>query len=92
MARKKTATGRVRVRALISFNDVRKGDEAELEMTPTLQGFIDRSLFEVLEVLGVGTVGDGPGGLEPGSDDGEQAGVEGVHAEGGEPGEDSDAG
>lgn len=93
MARsKKALAGRVRVRALISFNDVRKGDEAEVELTPALQSFIDRSFFSVLEVLTVGTAGSEPDTVEPGSDDGKQTRAEVVHEEGAEPGEGADAG
>ena len=52
----------VHVRALHSFNEIQKDDEADLELTPRVQGWINAGL---MEVLGGGADQAGPGGAEP---------------------------
>ena len=81
MARKKNT---VRVRALISFNDVQAGDTADLALDARVQGWINAGL---VEVVGGGTGTAGPGGPATGDDERVQAGAEGVVPPGGEPGE-----
>lgn len=53
---------RVRVRALISFNNVQAGDEADVEWTPRVDGWIRAGL--VKEVTD-GASAAGPGSTEP---------------------------
>lgn len=47
MAAKKPRT--VRVRALLSFHDIRRGDESTVTLDPIVQGWINAGLVEVID-------------------------------------------
>lgn len=73
------------VRAVVSFNEVRKGDVSEVELTERVASLVDGGY---LEVHGRGETEAGPGGPAAGDpwSKPERAGADGP--EGGEPGED----
>lgn len=77
------------VRVLISFDDVKRGDVARMELTPRVREWIRIGL---VEVVGRGKDQAGPGGAE--SDDHERVtdGAAGGVPSGGEPGESFGAG
>lgn len=77
-------TAWVHVRILRSFNGLRKGDEATLELNAKVQGWIGAGLAEVVDG---GKDPAGPGGAEPDPGAGEQGGAAGGVASGGEPGQ-----
>lgn len=47
MTAKKTKT--VRVRATVSFHDIRRGDESTIALDPIVQGWINAGLLEVID-------------------------------------------
>ncbi len=84
MANKKIPPAPVRVRVLVSFNDVQKGDEADLYgLNDLVQGWVNAGLVEVLS----GTDPTGSGAAESDADQRVQGGVEGSLPAGGDPGE-----
>ena len=84
MANKKTSLAPVRVRVLISFNDVQKGDEADLYgLNDLVQGWVNAGLVEVLN----GPDPAGSSGAEQDDNERVQGGAEGSLPAGGEPGE-----
>lgn len=82
-------TGSVHVRARVSFNLIHKGDEAILELNPTVAGWIGAGY---MEVIGGGEDQAGPGEPESDADEREPVGAEGSGPAGGEPGQDFGAG
>lgn len=64
MTARKTKTARIRV--LVSFNGMIKGDEATLELTPRVQGWINAGVVKV--------VGDGKDPARPGTAESSAAG------------------
>ena len=86
MARRKPA--REHVRVLVSFNGMRAGDEAEIELTPRVHGWIDAGLMEVLS----GPYSFGPGSAEPDDHERLEDGAAGSVPPGGESGEGFGAG
>lgn len=73
----------VRVRALVSFSEIRQGDEADVEVNARVQGWINAGLVVI-----VGGTGEaGPGSAEPDAPGGDPEGTEGSLPAGGEPGE-----
>lgn len=76
---------KIKVRAVASFEGVRIGDIAELEMTPRLQGILDRGyLVEVCD----GSVRDGHSSDTSGISSGSSTGTEDRGTPGSEQGED----
>ncbi len=73
-----------RVRVLTSFNGMRRGDEADVELNPRVQGWVNAGL---VEVIGSGTGAAGPGGAEPDDHQRDAVRASGSGASGGEPGE-----
>lgn len=79
MARKTTQRARIRVRT--SFEDLRRGDEAVVDLNVRVQGWLEAGL---VEVVGGGEGEAGPGSFEPaavprkprGAGDGVEAGRE----------------
>jgi hypothetical protein len=74
---------RVRVRVITSFNEMRQGDEAEIEINSIVQGWINAGLVVIVD----GTSPAGPGGAEPDAHGGDPKGAPGGVTPGGEPGE-----
>lgn len=87
MARPKVS--RVRLRVLVSFNGMRVGDEAEVAMSPLVQGWINAGMAEVVRG---GKDQAGPGGAEPDVGEREPERVEDSVPAGGEPGQGFGAG
>lgn len=80
---------KIRVVAEVSFEGIRKGDEAAVAVTPRLKALIARGYLKVVsdgsDTSGLGSDSSGnDGGSEAGADDGIKAGAES--------GEDSDSG
>lgn len=88
MPRKKTPEyAAIRVRS--SFNGMRKGDTATVELDERVQGWVRAGL---VEVTGHGTDQAGPGGAEPDDYERVPEGAEGGEQAGGEPGQDFGSG
>lgn len=77
-----TTSAHVRVR--VSFNGLRKGDEARLVLTPRVRGWIKAKLVEVIEH---GEDQAGPGESEPDTHERVQDGAEGSGPASREPGQ-----
>lgn len=86
MARK---TSYVTVRARVSFNGIRQGDEATVVRDTRVSGWIDAGL---MEEVSNGTGQAGPGGAEPGDDERKPKRAAGSVPAGGEQGEGFGAG
>lgn len=82
MAKRKMTLIHVRVR--ISFNGMRKGDEATVPDSPRVRAWIDGGL---MEVVGDGENQAGPGSAEPDADERDAERTEGSGPSGGEPGQ-----
>lgn len=66
----------VRIKALVSFMDVREGDESVCPLDAVVQGWLSAGLVRILEqVVNDGEDPAGPGGAEP--DDAEREPGEG---------------
>lgn len=77
------ASTRTRVRVLTSFNGMRAGDEADVEMSVRVQGWINVGLVEVVG----GQSAAGPGGAEPDDHERVPDGAAGSSEAGSEPGQ-----
>jgi hypothetical protein len=82
MARKAPET--VRIRVLTSFNGMHRGDEADVVMSPVVQGWLSVGL---IKVVGGGKDPAGPGGTEQDDHRSVPAGARGSRPASGEPGE-----
>lgn len=51
----------VRVKALVSFMDIREGDESVLELDATLQGWLDAGFVKIVGEVSITVEGGGPG-------------------------------
>ena len=80
MAKRKTTLIHVRVR--ISFNGMRKGDEATVPRSPRVLAWIEGGLLEVIED---GKDQTGPGSAEQDTHERVEDGAEGSGPTGGEP-------
>jgi hypothetical protein len=93
---KKQMPRTVRVRALVSFNDVRAGDEAWLPWGERVHAWERAGLVELIdsEVKEIrrGESETGPGAVEPDTHERVAVGAEGSVPAGGEPGQDFGAG
>jgi len=85
----KRAVKTVRVRALVSFDLVEVGDEADLELDERVQGWINAGVAEVVDG---GADPAGPSGAEPDDDERVQARADGSLPTGREPGSSFGAG
>lgn len=65
MARKTNTPQAVRVRALVSFMDVREGDESVCPLDAIVQGWVNAGFVRVVEVITSGSTEAGPSGAEP---------------------------
>lgn len=83
MARKKAPTfDRAIVRVLVSFNNLHKGDEADVPWSDRVAAWV---ALGFVEVVPGGTDPAGPGGAEPDDDEREPVGAEGSEPTGSEP-------
>lgn len=87
--KKKASPPRVRVRALLSFDGMYAGDEAETELTERVQGWLNLGFAKV---VADGTGKAGPGVAEPDDHERVQVGAAGSGPAGGEPSEGFGAG
>lgn len=79
----RTVPKRIRIKIRTSFNDLVQGDEATLELTPRVQGWLDAGLAEVIPD---GTGKARPGGAEQGDNERVTAGADGSGSASREPG------
>lgn len=89
MARVVPKTVQVRVKARTSFNEIVQGDEATLELTPKVQGWINAGL---VEVVNDGEAEAGPGSAEPDDNERVTAGADRSVKAGRQPGKGFGAG
>lgn len=71
---------KIRIKARTSFNGVRAGDSTELELTPTVQGWINAGLAEEIKD---GPSKARPSSAEPDADERKPSGADGGKPSGG---------
>lgn len=79
------------VKAVVSFDDVYRGDEAWVSMTPRLEGIIDRGYLKVLEERDNGADSNRSGGPKTGDDSSQPKRATRRRKASSQPSEDSDA-